>query len=53
MDVRPRAKREIPEGHKPEIVSRVPIDTLGESYHQPDPKGLNVASQQERTKEQW
>ena len=47
MDVCPRAKREIPEGHKPEVVARVSINTLNESYRQPDPKGLDVASQQE------
>ena len=47
VDVSPGAKREIPEGHEPEIVPRVSVNALGKSYHQPDPKGLNVAPQHE------
>ena len=53
MDVGSRAEREVSEGHKPEIVPTVAINTLCQSYHKPYPKCHDVALEEKRANEVW
>lgn len=52
MDVGPRAEGEVPERTEPEVIPTVAVDSLSESYGQPDPEGVHVRLEQGGSQEE-